>query len=371
MQRGYAGLIVHENEGTSHVHGEMVKLILHDEQEFLSLWKAGSGMTAEAGGWTPSCAPRQDVRRWSTFVVTRCTRECRERRACLRRRKTHQVRMGGDKGQPGKPNVRARWVAKEYKTRARPELYASTPPLETLKVVLSETATGKREGYVVALVDVRRAHFYAPARRRAFVELPPEESQAGNEHVCGLLQHSSYGTRNAAQNWEEELASTLSDLKLTRGIACPCVWQGCIKDEHIVATVHGDDNTIGGERSAVEFVIKMISRKHESEKQVKGEDADLEKSGRLLNRVIEWSRRITIEADHRHVREMLKDLELERANHSKNRPWSRRNENFFRIRNEGQAAQRQQRTHMLTEHEPASNDFRAMTAKLATGNGQS
>ena len=46
-----------------------------------------------------------------------------------------------DKGQPGKPNVRARWVAKEYKTRARPELYASTPPLEALKVVLSEVAS--------------------------------------------------------------------------------------------------------------------------------------------------------------------------------------------------------------------------------------
>ena len=31
--------------------------------------------------------------------------------------------------------MRARWVAKEYKTHARPELHASTPPLETLKEV--------------------------------------------------------------------------------------------------------------------------------------------------------------------------------------------------------------------------------------------
>ena len=50
---------------------------------------------------------------------------------------------------------------------------------------------------------------------------------------------------------------------------------------------------------------------------MQGEDADLEKSGRILNRVIEWGRDgVTIEADHRHVREMLKDLELERGNHS-------------------------------------------------------
>ena len=47
--------------------------------------------------------------------------------------------------------MRARWVAKEYKTHARQELYASTPPLEALKIVLSEIATGKRGGKVVAL----------------------------------------------------------------------------------------------------------------------------------------------------------------------------------------------------------------------------
>ena len=96
--------------------------------------------------------------------------------------------------------------------------------------------------------------------------------------------------RDAAQNREEELVSTLSDLKLTRGIACPRVWQGCIKGEHIVATVHGGDITIGGERSAVDSLIQMISRTYEIKKQVIGEDADVEKSGRILNRVIEWSR---------------------------------------------------------------------------------
>ena len=61
----------------------------------------------------------------------------------------------------------------------------------------------------------------------------------------------------------------------------------------------------------------MISRKYEIKKQVIGEDAHLEKTGRILNRVIKWGRDgITIEADQRHVRKMLKDLELEQANHA-------------------------------------------------------
>ena len=78
-----------------------------------------------------------------------------------------------------------------------------------------------------------------------------------------------------------------------------------------MATVHGDDITIGGERSSVEFLIKMISRKYEIKKQVIGEDPELEKSGRLWNHD-----GITIEADQRHVREILKHLELVRASHS-------------------------------------------------------
>ena len=72
-----------------------------------------------------------------------------------------------------------------------------------------------------------------------------------------------------------------------------------------------DDITLGGQRTAEEFLIKMISKKYEIRKQVLGRDPDLEKSGRILNRVIEWDRGgITIEADQRHVREIMKGLEL-------------------------------------------------------------
>ena len=43
------------------------------------------------------------------------------------------------------------------------------------------------------------------------------------------------------------------------------------------------------------------------------EDPDLEKSGRILNRVIAWNRDcIAIEADQRHVREIREGLELSR-----------------------------------------------------------
>ena len=60
----------------------------------------------------------------------------------------------------------------------------------------------------------------------------------------------------------------------------------------------------------------MTSKNYEIKKQVIGEDSDLEKSCRILNRVIEWGRDgNTNEADQRHAREMSKELDLERANH--------------------------------------------------------
>ena len=123
------------------------------------------------------------------------------------------------------------------------------------------------------------------------------------------------------------------------------MWRGCIKGEDIVATVHGDDITVGGERSAVEQLIKIMSKRYDIKKQVIGEDPAHEKSGRILNRVIAWNRDgITSEADQRHVREILKGLELERANHSATPCATER-------KDEGKGEHRRRQRHIQTEHE--------------------
>ena len=63
----------------------------------------------------------------------------------------------------------------------------------------------------MALVDVRSADLYAPARRRVFVELPLEEqSFAGDDNKCGLLQCNVTGrdrigrgnSRRGVRTWE-------------------------------------------------------------------------------------------------------------------------------------------------------------------------
>ena len=112
--------IVHENNKNnrmSQVQDEMGKLTHHD-----GFWE-GWHWDDNKGGWLDPelCAK---ARREEVEYIRRhkmCTSVPRE--VCQRETRRAPIKTGwaeNDKGQPGKPNVRARWVAKEHKTHARP-----------------------------------------------------------------------------------------------------------------------------------------------------------------------------------------------------------------------------------------------------------
>ena len=58
----------------------------------------------------------------------------------------------------------------------------------------------KEHGLKLAFIDVKRAYFYAPAKKDIFVKLLPEDQAPG---MCGKLLKSMCGTRDAASNWED------------------------------------------------------------------------------------------------------------------------------------------------------------------------
>ena len=72
------------------------------------------------------------------------------------------------------------------------------------------------------LLDVKRAHFNAPARRRVFTQLPPEDPQYGLPEICAELVMSMYGTRDAAANWEAAYTELLLSIGFEKGVANPC-----------------------------------------------------------------------------------------------------------------------------------------------------
>ena len=91
-----------------------------------------------------------------------------------------------NKGDKVHPEFRSRWVAKDFKNRDRPELFAATPPLEALKGLISIWMTDgmginttTRRDYKMDFIDVRRAFFHAEANRDVYVELPEEDSEPG------------------------------------------------------------------------------------------------------------------------------------------------------------------------------------------------
>ena len=72
-----------------------------------------------------------------------------------------------NKGDIDRPNIRCRLVGKELCTTQDDALYASTPPLEALRVILSRAATWDHDGgeREIMIRDVSRAYVYAEATR--------------------------------------------------------------------------------------------------------------------------------------------------------------------------------------------------------------
>ena len=66
--------------------------------------------------------------------------------------------------------LRARLVAREIAKDKREDVFAATPPLESLRMILSECASHQEswdpnENFVIMSNDVSRAYFYAPTTR--------------------------------------------------------------------------------------------------------------------------------------------------------------------------------------------------------------
>ena len=71
----------------------------------------------------------------------------------------------------------------ELKTDQRPDLFAGTPPVEAIRLILSDAATGtggdtrRTKGLMVN--DVKRAYVHTKCTRDVYVQLPEEDIGVG------------------------------------------------------------------------------------------------------------------------------------------------------------------------------------------------
>ena len=132
-----------------------------------------------------------------------------------------------NKGDEIEENYRSRLVARQLKAHdhSNTSYFALAPPLEALRTIISfavieigshkpilDPRSPKRS--LLSFVDVKRAYFNAPIDPKespTYVRLPSKDDD--HQAMCAKLLRHMYGTRMAADGWQQEY-STLLIVKL-------------------------------------------------------------------------------------------------------------------------------------------------------------
>ena len=229
-----------------------------------------------------------------------------------------------NKGDDGHPNIRSRLVAREVRTPGQDAIFAPMPPLESLRMILSMASTTFRgqewtpdwnpdseQRTQILIIDISRAYFNAKTSDDdpIYVELPPEMGSPPD--TCALLKRHMYGTRRAAEGWQDEYSARLTEAGFTIGIASPCVFHHNALS--IAVSVHGDDFTATGPKNQLDWFEDTFKRHYDLTVGGRlGPGPKADKEARVLNRIVRWTDHgLEYEADPRQVERLLEELELD------------------------------------------------------------
>ncbi len=304
---------LHAVRAATEVHCDDAQDRTKNEDEQLAAASVGETYDEIAGAALPPELVRQaraeeikfmlDWGVWKRALITECWAE------------TGKAPIGSkwvdvNKGDAKKPQIRSRFVVKEIATYKSDDFFAATPPLEALRLLLSMAASSGHN-IKVEVLDARKAHLHAFAKRTVFVQLPPEVGEPG---YCARLVRCLYGTRDAPKRWEAFLAEQLVALGFARGRASSCCYFHAALGVRCI--VHGDDFVLTGRAAALDevkagmherFLLKELGR-------LGGGQGEL-KELRVLNRVIRWTPTgLKYEADPRHAEIVVRGVAgVERA----------------------------------------------------------
>jgi hypothetical protein len=207
-----------------------------------------------------------------------------------------------NKGSRKVPNVRCRLVAQELGYGVKDdELYAGTPSLSTLKLLLAWYCTCWNSDDVVKVIDVKCAFLYGKSRRKIYIELPVQDDMAGGE-VVGLLDKAMYGTRDAPLIWQATVDELMKRLGFESSMLQPGVYFFPKRSLRIM--IHVDDFLVIG--SAVETSWFEQEIRKEFDITCKTLGRDFEHEIKYLNRDIRWTPEgLELEGHQKHVQILL------------------------------------------------------------------
>ncbi len=147
-----------------------------------------------------------------------------------------------------------------------------------------------------------------------YVCLPPEDGDSGTH--CALLLRHMYGTRPAADGWQEEYSTMLvQDLGFTQGTSSPNIFFH--PGRGITCSVHGDDFTSSGPKGSLDWLERSIAERYEITVGPRlGPSPEDAKEATVLNRVVRWcsdgkSQWLEYEADPRQAERLISDCGLD------------------------------------------------------------
>ena len=230
-----------------------------------------------------------------------------------------------NKGDETDVQIRSRIVIQETRRRAMLDpatTFASTPPLESVKILMSMAMSGEQElplklRRVLGFYDISRAHFHSPVRRKVYIVPPPEDESITTG--CARLLRAAYGLRDAGQCFEIFCEEVMGKLGFQVGVVHPSVYYNC--EKHAACVRHGDDFIVLATRECQRWFQDSLS-KHMLVKLlgVLGPCANLGDKDelRVLNRIVRFTRpsfggegAIEWEPDPRHVEILARQLGLE------------------------------------------------------------
>ena len=116
----------------------------------------------------------------------------------------------------------------------------------------------------MSAIDISHTYFNASTEVAdpTCVMLPPEHPDHGE--MCGFLKKYMYGTRAAADGWQQEYAGFLVSIGFRQGEAYPCVFVHV--ERGLATSVHGDDFTTTGPECELDWFEDKIEAKYELKK---------------------------------------------------------------------------------------------------------
>ena len=109
----------------------------------------------------------------------------------------------------------------------------------------------------ISAIDIRRAYFNASTDGAdpTYVALP-QEHPGSARWMCGLLKKHIYGTRAAADGWQQEYSGVLRSIGFVQGAASPCPFLHKARSK--ATSVHGDDFTSAGPKDELDWLQSQL-----------------------------------------------------------------------------------------------------------------